>query len=207
MQDRPSDQFVVFAQNHDQVGNRAFGDRLPAEARPLAALCVAAVPVHADAVHGRGVRRDRPVPVLHRPHRPDIAAATREGRRREFARVRRVRRRGARPAGPGDLRALEADAACADHDLAELYRRLLRVRRELPAQSVPIAWDEDARWLAVQRGDYTLVASFADTAQSVPCDGLEVVVATHGLTADDLDPANATIHLPPRAGALVAMTR
>ena len=46
---------------------------------------------------------------------------------------------------------------------------------------------------------------FADTAQSVPCDGLDVVVATHGLTADDLDPTNATIHLPPRAAALVRL--
>ena len=31
--------FVVFCQDHDQVGNRAFGDRLPAAARPLAAFC------------------------------------------------------------------------------------------------------------------------------------------------------------------------
>ncbi|MDQ6729335.1 MAG: alpha-amylase family glycosyl hydrolase, partial [Actinomycetota bacterium] len=31
--------FVVFSQNHDQVGNRAFGERMPREARPLAAFC------------------------------------------------------------------------------------------------------------------------------------------------------------------------
>ncbi len=30
--------FVVFSSNHDQVGNRALGDRLPVEARPLAAF-------------------------------------------------------------------------------------------------------------------------------------------------------------------------
>ncbi|MCP9491794.1 MAG: hypothetical protein MSC31_18255 [Solirubrobacteraceae bacterium MAG38_C4-C5] len=36
--DRPVEQFVVFAQNHDQVGNRAFGDRLPPATRRLAAF-------------------------------------------------------------------------------------------------------------------------------------------------------------------------
>jgi maltooligosyltrehalose trehalohydrolase len=37
--DRAPEQFVVFDQNHDQVGNRAFGDRLPNDVRALAALC------------------------------------------------------------------------------------------------------------------------------------------------------------------------
>ena len=36
--DVPPERFVVFSANHDQVGNRAFGDRLPVEARPLAAF-------------------------------------------------------------------------------------------------------------------------------------------------------------------------
>src|SRR5919107_4986672 len=34
----PPEAFVVFASNHDQVGNRALGDRLPEPARPLAAF-------------------------------------------------------------------------------------------------------------------------------------------------------------------------
>ena len=34
-EDVPPERFVVFSQNHDQVGNRAFGDRMPAAARPL----------------------------------------------------------------------------------------------------------------------------------------------------------------------------
>src|SRR4051794_29175471 len=42
--DRPVEQFVVFDMDHDQVGNRAFGDRLPAEVRPLAAFCTILTP-------------------------------------------------------------------------------------------------------------------------------------------------------------------
>ena len=37
--DRPPEQFVVFDQNHDQVGNRALGDRLPNDQLALAAFC------------------------------------------------------------------------------------------------------------------------------------------------------------------------
>ena len=67
--DRPPEQFVVFAQDHDQVGNRAFGDRLPARRAAAGGVLHAAVAVHADALHGRGVRRGRSIPVLLRPHR------------------------------------------------------------------------------------------------------------------------------------------
>ena len=66
----PADHFVVFTQNHDQVGNRLLGDRLarhvPVERRKLAAGARAALAVRAAALHGRGVRRDGAVPVLRR---------------------------------------------------------------------------------------------------------------------------------------------
>ena len=55
--DVPPERFVVFSQNHDQVGNRAFGDRLPREVRALAALCTLLSPFIPLALHGRGVRR------------------------------------------------------------------------------------------------------------------------------------------------------
>src|SRR3954466_14366823 len=42
--DLPPDRFVVFCANHDQVGNRALGDRLPAEVLPLAAFCTLLAP-------------------------------------------------------------------------------------------------------------------------------------------------------------------
>src|SRR2546421_106212 len=41
---RPAEKLVVCAQNHDQVGNRAIGDRLPREALRIAAACVLFAP-------------------------------------------------------------------------------------------------------------------------------------------------------------------
>ena len=107
----PPERFVVFSADHDQVGNRAFGDRLPVEVRPLAALLHAPGTLHADAVPGRGVRRAGAVPVLLRSHRRRDRRRDARGAPARVRRVRRVRRRGgARSAGPGDVRALQAHA-------------------------------------------------------------------------------------------------
>ena len=99
------ERFVVFSANHDQVGNRAFGDRLPVAARPLAALLDVSGTVHADALPGRGVRRARAVPVLLRPHRRRDRRGDPRGPPARVRRVRVVRARGARSAGPRDVRA------------------------------------------------------------------------------------------------------
>ena len=64
-------------------------------------------------------------------------------------RLRRVRRPGdPRPAGPGDVRALEAHAGERDPALAALYRDLLRRAPRLPpARSRTSRFDEEERWL------------------------------------------------------------
>ena len=68
------ERFVIFAQNHDQIGNRPRGDRLvtidlagAGSPRRGARLVGARCP---NAVHGRGVRRNGAVPLLHRPRGP-----------------------------------------------------------------------------------------------------------------------------------------
>ena len=63
--------FVVFGSDHDQIGNRAVGDR-PSTSLDDATLAATAAlvllsPLHADALHGRGVGNAHPLPVLHGP--------------------------------------------------------------------------------------------------------------------------------------------
>ena len=83
--DRPPAQFVVFDQNHDQVGNRAFGDRLPHQARPLAAFCTLLSPFTPMLFMGEEYGEDAPFQFFTDHIDEAIARATREGRRREFA--------------------------------------------------------------------------------------------------------------------------
>src|SRR3954463_10697538 len=83
--DRPVQQFVVLDQNHDQVGTRAFGDRLRAAARPLAALCTLLAPFVPMLFMGEEYGERAPFQFFTDHIDEEIATATRDGRRREFA--------------------------------------------------------------------------------------------------------------------------
>ncbi|CAA9489518.1 MAG: GH13_10 / GH13 / GH13_9 / GH13_36 / GH13_ 11 / GH13_37 / GH13_1 / GH13_8, partial [uncultured Rubrobacteraceae bacterium] len=80
--------FVSFLQNHDQVGNRAFGDRIPALARPEAVAAAAAVYLVSPQVPMlfMGEEWDASTPFLFFcDFGEDLAPLVTEGRRAEFA--------------------------------------------------------------------------------------------------------------------------
>src|SRR5689334_13596986 len=83
--DRPPEQFVVFDQNHDQVGNRAFGDRLEGAALRLAQFCTLLSPFTPMLFMGEEYGERAPFQFFSDHIDKRIAKATREGRRREFA--------------------------------------------------------------------------------------------------------------------------
>ena len=87
--DLPPSAFVAFLQNHDQIGNRAFGDRLsalvpPATLRALAGV-VLLLPQIPMLFMGEEWGAKEPF-LFFCDFDGDLAAAVREGRRREFAR-------------------------------------------------------------------------------------------------------------------------
>lgn len=80
--------FVLFLQNHDQIGNRPFGDRLRAQADPRALDAATALQLLCPQIPliFMGEERGSVSPFLYfTDHGGDLAAAVREGRRREFA--------------------------------------------------------------------------------------------------------------------------
>ncbi len=80
--------FVNFLQNHDQIGNRALGDRLEANADPRAIEAALAITLLAPSVPmlfmGEEWGSQAPFPFFCDFH-GDLARAVREGRRREFS--------------------------------------------------------------------------------------------------------------------------
>ncbi len=82
----PPERLVICASNHDQVGNRAFGDRLPPAVRRLAAACLLFAPHVPLLFQGDENGEAAPFRFFTDHDDPAIAAATRAGRRREFAR-------------------------------------------------------------------------------------------------------------------------
>ncbi len=198
--DVPPERFVVFAQDHDQVGNRALGDRLARSVRPLAAFCMLLSPFTPMIFMGEEYGEEAPFQFFTDHIDRRIADATREGRRREFASFTAFA--GEEVPDPQDPATFERSKLTrrADRRLAGLYADLLRVRRELPPGGVDaVAFDEDARWLAVDRGSFRLCANFAGRARAVPVPAAAaVVLATHAV-----DLAGGRVRLPARAGALI----
>jgi maltooligosyltrehalose trehalohydrolase len=82
---RSNPRFVACAQNHDQVGNRAVGDRLPPDKDRLALMFVLLSRDSPLVFMGEEYGETRPFQFFTDHIDPFIAEATREGRRKEFA--------------------------------------------------------------------------------------------------------------------------
>jgi maltooligosyltrehalose trehalohydrolase len=198
--DRPPRQFVVFSANHDQVGNRAFGDRLPPEVRPLAAFCVLLAPFTPMLFMGEEYGEDAPFLFFSDHIDEQIAIATREGRRREFAAFAAFS--GEQVPDPQACETFERSklTRVADPPLAQLYRDLLRSRRELGQDDAEeIELDPHAGCLRVRRGEHTLLANFGAVPATVPVDATRLVLSTHAETELGVH----AVELPGLAGALV----
>ena len=197
------EQFVVFSANHDQVGNRALGERLPAEALPLAAFCTLLAPFTPMLFQGDEYGERAPFQFFTDHIDEEIAVATREGRRREFASFAEFA--GEEVPDPQDPATFERSRLTRDGDpgLLDLHRRLIAARRSLPRDpETMVAGNEQHRWLRVRRGDRVLAMNFAREERSVPVEGgvNEVELATH----DGVHVQRGEVVLPPLAGALVS---
>jgi len=136
--DLPPTAFVLFLQNHDQIGNRAFGDRLTVLAQPQALEAAIALQLLCPQIPlifmGEEIASRTPYQFF-TDHHGDLADAVREGRRKEFASFPSFSDPARREAIP-DPNAKETfgrsrPAPDPEHSGArhEFYRRLLAARR------------------------------------------------------------------------------
>jgi maltooligosyltrehalose trehalohydrolase len=133
-----ADRFVVCDQDHDQVGNRAFGERLsvllPAEGLRLAAGLLLLSPYLPLLFMGEEYGETAPFLYFTDHQDPKLAAAVREGRRAEFA-SNPGDREPPDPQAPETFQRSRLREELLDDPphraLHSLYRELLRVRREM----------------------------------------------------------------------------
>jgi maltooligosyltrehalose trehalohydrolase len=198
--DVPPERFVVFSSNHDQVGNRALGDRLPVEVRPLAAFATLLSPFTPMLFQGEEHGEHAPFQFFSDHIDEEIANATREGRRREFAAFSAFAGREVPdPQDPATFEASKLTRTGEPAGLREFYAALLRARAELPhGDADAIEHDEAAGWLKVRRGPFELLMNFGTAPADVPTDRFEVLLATAGAR-----PGDGAVALDPRSGALV----
>jgi maltooligosyltrehalose trehalohydrolase len=156
-------QFVVCAQNHDQVGNRALGDRLRGRDLRLAAFCSILSPGTPMLFQGEEYDESRPFQYFTDHIDPKIAQLTREGRREEFAGFSDFAAEEIPdPQDPATFVRSKLDPAHGDPRHLDYYRDLLALRRELPDAPAEVDADEGRRMLRFRRGGVELIANFSD---------------------------------------------
>jgi maltooligosyltrehalose trehalohydrolase len=198
--DVPVDRFVVFSQDHDQVGNRAFGDRLSAAVQPLAAFCTLLAPFVPMLFMGEEYGEPAPFQFFCDHIDYEIAEATRRGRREEFAAFASFGEEIPDPQSPETFERSKLTRR-TDPAIATLYASLLRARRDLPdGDADSVTFDESARWLRVARGRFELLCNFGGEATALPVDGgAKIVLRTDERTRLE----DGRVELAPRSGALI----
>ncbi len=173
----PPTAFVSFLQNHDQVGNRALGERILTIADPRAVRAAAAIlllsPQPPLLFMGEEFGARTPF-LFFCDFEKDLAAAVTAGRLDEFARFARLSDPAARAGipDPNDVRTFEASRldwdviAQSEHqDWLDLYRKLLALRSRHIIPLLLDACDISAGYEA--HGDRGVIAKwkFADQAE------------------------------------------
>ncbi|MGH9674512.1 MAG: DUF3459 domain-containing protein, partial [Bryobacteraceae bacterium] len=177
-------QFVVFSQNHDQVGNRLLGERLGThvclEGLKLAAAAVILSPHLPLLFMGEEFAEKAPFLYFVSHSDANLVEAVRRGRSEEFA---AFAWQGAAPDPQAEHTFLRSKL---DHDLRrggehktllDYYRNLLRLRRDVAAlahlrkEDMSVSADEDARVLVVRRwhnkDEVVLILCFSETEVTV----------------------------------------
>ena len=207
--DLPPTAFVNFIQNHDQTGNRAFGERLTTLAEPDALLAATAALLLAPQVPmlfmGEEWGAEEPF-TFFCDFEGELAISVREGRRREFAKFEQfaapeVRKRIPDPSADATfetarLRWPEDDDAAASERLT-YYANLLRLRREQivprlaglpPRMGRRQTWGDGGLTVTWSLSDGTTLSLLANLSNTecAGCalpDGLELFESRAGLAA------------------------
>jgi malto-oligosyltrehalose trehalohydrolase len=202
--------FLGFLQDHDQIGNRALGDRIsatlsPGLARVGAALLLTA-PFTPMLFMGEEWGAGTPWQFFTDHPEPELGRAVSEGRRREFDRHGWAAQSVPDPQDPETFERSKLDwaefegeqSATEPHRaLLDWYRALIALRRARPEIADPrladvsVDYDESARWLVVRRGPLRVAVNLADHPQPVPLNLTPTAGAGTVLLASD-----PRIHLP-----------
>jgi maltooligosyltrehalose trehalohydrolase len=198
-----------YSQTHDQVGNRAQGDRLAASLSPGLVACAAALVLTAPFTPmlfmGEEWAASTPWQFFTDHTDPELAEAVRRGRRREFAEHGWAEEDVPDPQDPATR-----DRSCLDWSeldrepharVLAWYRRLLALRHEQPDLTDPdladtkVAYDADQRWLAFRRGDVRVAVNLAKSPAAIPLGPREarVLAAWEPVEAPGAD---GVLHVP-----------
>jgi maltooligosyltrehalose trehalohydrolase len=207
----PGYRFVVCLQNHDQVGNRAYGDRLP-ELTSLDRVRIGAVllltsPFTPMLWMGEEWAASSRWPFFTSHPEPELAASIGPGRLEEFEGHGWNTEQMIDPQDPEAYRQAilnwDESASGSHAQMLAFYRELIALRRREPELADPrldqisVEFDESAQWLVVHRGSLRVAVNLASEARTIELCGKEVMLSTAptevGGSAVTLAPESAAI--------------
>lgn len=206
--------FLAYLSTHDQIGNRARGDRMGERVSPELLECGAALVLcspHTPMVFmGEEWAATTPWPFFASFADPELAAAVREGRRDEFAALGWDAEEVPDPMDPATHRGAVLDWAQsgrAPHArVLDTYRALIALRRREPELSDPrldrfeAVASRDGRQLVLVRASLRLVCNLDADAAEVD---LGAVPSELLLTNGEPKSTGATVHVPGECFALL----
>lgn len=182
--DLPGDRFVVFAQNHDQIGNRAQGERLSRLVslgrQKLAAALVLTSPFVPMLFQGEEFGASSPF-LYFSQHDPELGKKVSEGRKSEFGAF------GWNPEEVPDPQESSTFERSKLHwnelneephaSLLSWHKKLIALRRATGAltdsrlYAVSVKFDERTKWLVLNRDGIEVVCNLGPDRQAVPITG------------------------------------
>ncbi len=186
----PGTRLLAYTVTHDQVGNRAVGDR-PSQNLDSGQLAVTAAlalgsPYTAMLFMGEEWGSSSPFQFFSSHPEPELARATAEGRKAEFAAHGWDASEIPDPQDPETFRrsTLNWDEIDdGDHGrLRQIYRQLIALRHTEPDLADPwldhlrVDYAEDQRWIVLHRGAFAIASNLGTDPVTVPVTG-EVVLA------------------------------
>ncbi|HEX9624028.1 MAG TPA: malto-oligosyltrehalose trehalohydrolase [Streptosporangiaceae bacterium] len=207
-------QFVICTQNHDQVGNRAIGDRpsaLVTDGRlRIAAALLLTSPFVPMIFQGEEWGATSPFPYFTDHADPDLAEAVRQGRRSEFAAFGWEPGQIPDPQSAATFASAKLDwsqpAKDGHAELLRWYQDLIRLRREHPALTDPrfertiTACDDEAGWLTIRRGPVLVAVNLGPAKWTCPIDQDFGLLA---VSDSRVRPTGDGIVLPPDTVAII----
>ncbi len=180
----PGYRFLAYQQNHDQIGNRAVGDRLPAEALLLGAAIVLTSPYTPMLFMGEEWGAATPFLYFTDHQEPELAEAIRRGRRAEFAEHGWVAADVPDPQAVETFLRSKLDWTAVDDAHLERYKALIRLRRERPELRLDqVAVEFSEGLLTMTRGGLRVVLNLGEAA-ALELDGSVLWASADGVRID-----------------------
>jgi len=211
----PSTAFVICLQNHDQIGNRALGERLTVLANPQALSAAVALLLLTPQIPMlfMGEEWGETKPFLYfTDHNAELGKLVREGRRKEFAKFVAFTDPERRSKIPDPNAPATFAASCptpTENDWTALYRACLKIRREQiiplmqgckPVEAVALSESAiRARWRMNDGAILTIAANFGATPLACDTTGQSQLftTSTERHSADILPAFTTTAWLEP----------